>query len=1169
MERRAEVRCTRALLATTAIVGMGAICSERGLAQDLPDVRNIRPVVMLLVDTSGSMERKPVPASGGGCGDCKPVCTGTAADVSQKNRWAVTLESLTGTFDTFRCYQRDRSGAGFTPADFDYGYFLPHYDFFSRSAAETNSTQTEDGLIDAFDGIAKFGLMTFDGVGTTIGGDTLVPLTRWSDSTFLSQANGAPGMYSYGRVGTLSFPGCTDVYGFNAGARAAAPTGIDVPGALISASASDDAADVSRVNTAIQTSLRAVRPFGGTPIAAMLDDLEYYLQNDSSVRSGSDRYYNCRGRYAILLTDGAPDALFRDARFQCQTPGTGTVGAPCAGSGCACPYDTEANIASRIVGHHLLNKLFIVGYNVDDASAFATLDAIAAAGGSTRAMPAASASALRTELQRIMLEARPDASSRSIPVPVQTSIVGGRQFEITSGFRLGATAEDPWYGILNRRRLTCTSGAPVMNGTLEGNDLLHERLNAQTSRNVFTVAPSVRSNARGTIYASYAPEAVLSTESTIITETDIDGSDFGLTQTRNLNRPSMSQLPNTAPTADSAVTEAVSLGQANEASGVAQHAFTDTGADALAPTMFSASGSTSVTSIMNYVLGRTGARASHKLGDIVHSNPVVLNPLAASDVTYLTSDTRYGKWLRDVAGRYDNGGAPGARPGMIFVGTNDGILHGFTLDDPDAGADADHRELWGFVPPALYDKMPAMITPTHQWMFDGTPVVKDVVLHRAAGATSAAFYRTVLLSAVRGAPAFVALDVTFPDRPKVMWQRSFAALGNTVATPALTQANIAWDGIHTEQRAIAILPGGSGVLASSSACGVQSGDLDALAPNTNARTQVRCWQQRGRSLYVVDVASGRLLQEFDARHFPSPLTGAVSVDGLGTSVSRAAYFTDADGQLWRLSMMNPNPAHWVVAPIFDVFYGRAYDAGRVSSSAPTLTRDTKGNLVIAVGTGDLDNLTDTVAHRVVSLTEQRVLRADGEIGDFDRPDSTDNGPKLNWLIQLSTGEAVTGPLTLFEDTLYFGTFASPTGTSGDACQLGLSRLYGAHVRLDDGAGNVPPTPKPELYDAADTVHPYKLSEEVDSSGNSLVLGLAISRQPICVAGTSSTSASTGQSNFVPTGASTGGGFQLRALVGGGNSAAGAKLGGSELRELTRDLRVLNQVNSVGFAGAVE
>ena len=70
-----------------------------------PDMRDIFPYFMLVIDTSGSMERMPTcECEDLACRNCLPVCNPTTSGgVPEKNRWATTLEALTGTFNNFQC----------------------------------------------------------------------------------------------------------------------------------------------------------------------------------------------------------------------------------------------------------------------------------------------------------------------------------------------------------------------------------------------------------------------------------------------------------------------------------------------------------------------------------------------------------------------------------------------------------------------------------------------------------------------------------------------------------------------------------------------------------------------------------------------------------------------------------------------------------------------------------------------------------------------------------------------------------------------------------------------------------------------------------------------------------------------------------------------------------
>lgn len=1168
----------------TSLLGSAWVGSA--LAQPL-DARAVRPAVMLLVDTSGSMERLPDDGSASACDDCLPTCTGnTAQDSLQKNRWAVTVEALTGSMSNYTCQAVDRST--YPTTDYDYGYYLPHIDF------RTNLSQNTDGILDSFVSRVKFGLMTFDGVGTTIGGETLVPLSTWSDPSFLAQANGAAGMYSYGRVGRLSFPGCPTDYGINAGARGPG----NHPGALISVGLSDNPDDVRAVNQRIQSSLLEVRPFGGTPIAAMLDDLEHYVQTDPDISATSDPLYQCRSRVGILITDGAPDALFHDSRFQCDTvtdplAPPGTACAPDTGGtsttpACDCPYQTAEEVAQRLISstNQLLDKLIVVAYNVHEPAALTTLNTIAQNGWPASQPPVGTSTdypylitadgpnQLRERLDELLDGQQPGVTSRSVPVSVDTGngelSSTSKRFEITAGFEMGRNTDEPWRGLLFRRRVLCqgtTVNDEVPFDAAEG-DIFHVSLNSQSasSRQLFTAAPPLLGASNGTLRnGSYSPEPVFPED---CTNFDSAPPPLGY-DTRNLRHPysgnfSLTDIP--------ALDDSVSATQA-----LASDTFSNLPFDNTLPAyLFGDADNDGLPGqaadrqrIVDYV---SGSSRTQKMADIFHSNPVVLPPLTSSNVRANELASLYTSWQRQLI-------APGAdahygtdgRPGVVFVGTNDGILHAFNLDTWRDGSgsprDGGH-ELWGFVPAALYGKMASMVAPSHQLMFDGTPQVKDVVLQKRPDYNP--LFRTILVAALRGAPAFVALDVTFPDSPTFMWQATFQDVGDTVGNPAITQVTVNWRG-ERQQRAVAILPGGSGEQTSS--CPTAGHALvddvtRARFPTGNSRN-VRCWKRRGRSLYVVDVATGQLLQEFGGEHFPSPVTGSVVVDSQGIGTSSAAYFFDHDGVLWRLSMLSAEPGDWRVTPIYDMFSSPVirnvssplveladWQAGRLPQYAPTLARDREGNLVILAGSGDVDNPMDTAMQRVVSLTELR-RDATGEIG---------GEVLLNWQLDLDANEVVTGPIALFENNVYFGSFVSLS--DGGECALGESRIYGAHAFevLDENV--TPGTPKPALVPEGGTLaSPRELRQVVDPDGSNLLLGLTVARLPICRSPTTVFNAITQQT--LSTGASGGGQFVLKASMA-GRSTGGVNRGGSPIKELPRTVLPFTHPSSVSaWFGAVE
>ncbi len=1208
------MRRTHHLLLTALL---GASVSLPAAAQSGPlDANSVRPAVMLMVDTSGSMERLPDDGSNPLCDSCVPSCTGdTLVDRNNKTRWALTIEALTGTIQDYTCVSEDRSSGSYVSTDYDYGYYLPHINFNPSNSL----VQATDGILDSFATRVKFGLMTFDGVGTTINGDTLVQYSQFFTNTpLITASNSGPGLYSYGSVGRLAFPGCDRDYGINAGSRNEnAPAG-----GLIRIPASDSVTEAVDVANRIQDSLLAVRPFGGTPIAGMLEDLRYFFEEDSNVNRSGDPLFACRKRKAILITDGAPDAMFRDDRFRCHieedpvnpdqkisTPVSAcdravntlitVAGQPenprnlprFESGGCSCPYKSPERIASELTGRApgyeaLLEKLIVVAYNVHDTNALETLNRIGEQAGFEPAerdavypnlVIADGAGELRQKIDQELNATQPGVTSRSVLVSVNVGdpavSSSNKRFDITAGFQVGVNTSDPWRGFLYRGRSLC-SGTSVVDDQIRAGegDVFHETLTAQTAANqrvLITATPRTYGPVDGSLLnRSYSPSTSPRRVQPIDDSYHADRLPPGW-PTVNDRRPDGTSFT-TADRTRVDGTSVVTQGAINEdlnLPDVSNPNFVDTGT--LNSLYFGDANDDNVpgtaadrTGVINYTLGRGRPNA---LADIYHSQPVVLVPVNQTNIARLTTiDARYSGWLRSLiasGGHYETGG----RPGVVFVGTNDGVLHAFNLDDwNNRGTTiAAGRELWGFVPPALFGKMASMLS-THQTGFDGSPQVQDVVLQQPDHGEP--IFRTILVSALSGAHGYVALDVTFPEEPVFLWQFSAPDVGNTVGNVGLTQVNIDWPGVGPMLRAVAILPGGEGVT-----CGAGGsfspvpGKTRAEFPRGNSR-DVRCWNRRGRALYVVDVATGQLIQEFGFEHFPSPLTGSVATDNTGLTAASAAYFFDADGVLWRLSMVSPDPQNWKAAPIYDVFSDPAtpstdipeYQRGHSPLFAPTLTRDRHGNVVIVAGTGNVDSPFESARHRVISLTEHRRALQDGEIA----AEMT-----LNWRQDLEPWEGVTGPLTLFQDAVYFATFRADS--TGDQCALGNSARWGAHAYEPVDRNATVPAPAPRLRGAnANVTDPLLLRETYND--NSLLLGLTVRQQPICVSSSRTYNAATQQ--YTPNQAPGGGQYQLVGMMSGssqGGSSRGGDGGGGMLQSTPHNVPVVHSSKVTSWTSMFE
>ena len=177
------------------------------------------------------------------------------------------------------------------------------------------------------------------------------------------------------------------------------------------------------------------------------------------------------------------------------------------------------------------------------------------------------------------------------------------------------------------------------------------------------------------------------------------------------------------------------------------------------------------------------------LGDLIHSGPVFVGAPESNwpDVAPFPGDvgTTYKEYQLDQA----------TRPGVIYVGGNDGMLHGFEQSSGD--------EILGYIPNALYstgalDGLHYLTDPAyaHRYTVDLTPSVADAYIKSAPLGTTS--WKTILVGGLRGGGrGLFALDVTDPSlfsealsnpAKTVMWEFTStddADLGHTFSRPSI------------------------------------------------------------------------------------------------------------------------------------------------------------------------------------------------------------------------------------------------------------------------------------------------------------------------------------------------------------------------------------------------
>ena len=1192
-----NVRARRRLLrgggASLALLSTFAAAS----ASAQTDINPPLPNVMLLVDTSGSMEYKVGSTN-------FPTCYPDGSQASERSRWTDLVEVLTGSIQNYRCEKIDRMSASFGDGEygkltldktpFDYLYPYPYhrplsgncalapgnfnktnvYDFaddalkfhaYSSTATSCVYDQAKDGILDSFENAIRFGLMTFDpstgkGTGVTTGG------TAYDAST------GVEGTWSYiWEKEIFGMPvGCTEKQPWEVGGRnAAAPPW---EGRLVAfGNPNPGSAEFRTKKSQIERVLMSTRPYGPTPINGLMHDARDFLLSDTTKDPtntsqdfgpykdpwivDSEVATGCRKRFVILLTDGQPNM---DLRPECdgnvcpfpETPeliakkmagldrpiytyvvgfalssfnvaGKGTV--TCAGLTDKDLSTTDpAGLCNSTTSAHLSNK---------DLQACCSLNRIAIAGGkgsAPRAFFADNREGLKSALSKILTETT-NVTSRT--VPVMSGAAGGSQ-----GFRFYSSVRpvsfQPWVGILQRQRYKCESNkaVPIKISAKEDDDFA-ANINAQPDRRILASIKAPNGTDPFTPTRSTRPYFSGSADGAGVQS----GARYAGTRTAFVSGTTPQALNITDTTCDSGAINASACRDR----------------------------------YLNWLVGLPngtpysrcpgGAGSDcYLFGDILHSTPAVVGPPSE-----FLRDESYDKF---VAGYRK-------RPVVLYTSTNDGFLHAFKVAATDT-ADTEkvvgpegptNNELWAFVPPAILPYLRTQYPFTHTALLDGAPVVRDVVattplnnnpeevekirFERSQADTNAGSggWRTVLLQSFgSSSPAgggFFALDVTNPvvgtdtnvnsKGPRFLWQLTTDASGRGMfgrtGKPAI--ATLYFDprgGSEPRQIPVALLPGGGGPEGTLGASGCPTGSDTRSFPefgDSAPRQTVRCHEtsegKAARSLMIVRLDTGEIVRVFRQKRaevlqpelqslvteapIDSPITGEpVPFPAQVGAVSDRAYVGDQDGRLWRVNLASIKPADWKMELFFDAFprsvtsdssVTHDYRSGQPIVLPPVLSVDERGDITIAVATGDQETIgaDPSTINYVWSLTERTALgRA-----------SADVRTTINWYMKLPNGERVVGPMSLFNSQLFFASFAPPASTA-HACSSGTSKVWGMDY-IQPANPNGDPSPPRNLGGAArlaDVTDGGKLvqslsSQKIAGDANAVIFGVSVAQEPSC------------------------------------------------------------------------
>jgi len=315
------------------------------------------------------------------------------------------------------------------------------------------------------------------------------------------------------------------------------------------------------------------------------------------------------------------------------------------------------------------------------------------------------------------------------------------------------------------------------------------------------------------------------------------------------------------------------------------------------------------------------ARAS-KLGDIVNGAPVYVGKPQSGYPDTIQSGSSYSAWAASQA----------SRSPMVYVGANDGMLHGL---DAATGV-----EKFAYVPSAVYGNLPFLASQhydvNHRFFVDGQPVVGDAYIK--ANGTGGTSWRTVLAGGLNaGGQGIYALDITNPsvlNQNSVLWEftdRDDADMGYTFSVPAIAKArNGKWVAIFGN--------------------GYNNTEPDGAASASGNAV-----------LYVVDLETGALIKKLDTGRgytavtpqMPNGLSTPAAADVDGDGYVEFVYAGDLHGNLWKFDLMDSNPANWVVSNGQPLFTARdSSNKMQQITTRPEVSFHPNGGYMVYFGTGE-------------------------------------------------------------------------------------------------------------------------------------------------------------------------------------------------------------------------
>lgn len=339
-------------------------------------------------------------------------------------------------------------------------------------------------------------------------------------------------------------------------------------------------------------------------------------------------------------------------------------------------------------------------------------------------------------------------------------------------------------------------------------------------------------------------------------------------------------------------------------------------------------------------------RTTSKLGDIVNSGPFYVGKPQAGH-----SDVDHPGYAAFHATYKD-------RLPVVYVGSNDGILHGFNACipgiTPSCSATDAGKEILTYIPSMVYASLSRLTdkdyNANHRYFVDGSPMVADAYIG------SAPSWKSVLVGGLNGGgKGFFALDITNPS-------------GISGSAPAFTTGNAAslllWEFSDADDVDV-------GYSYNYPPVNALNGQAKQIAKMENGKWAVIVGNgynsDNGKAvLYILFLTGGEdggwtagtdyIKLAADAGP-NNGLSTPIPFDSDGNGLIDTIYAGDIQGNLWKFDVSSASPASWQVAigglPLF------VSDTSKPIIAPPVISLHPEGGQLVLLGTGKYLETGDT------------------------------------------------------------------------------------------------------------------------------------------------------------------------------------------------------------------